>query len=314
MIDPTTLLIAPMRNEGPFILEWVAWHRSIGFDQLLVVTNDCTDGSEALLDVLEARGLLRHLRHRPPEGSFALKSAYRAARAAPEVNHTNWVMALDADEFLIVHEGAGRVQDLLMAHAHRPLGIAVHWKCFGHGGQDIWEPGLVRHQFTQCGDTQNPANMRFKSIFRDPGQFEEFSSHTPNNYGGTWGGDNVWVTSDGARIQKVNLTGANRAHATAMRRITHKAAQINHYALKAKDCLLERRLKWESSNRAFRYDADFVERYDVNTHRDITALNREAAFEAIYLPLIQNPEIAALHAICCKAYRATIDAAKTPRP
>jgi len=309
MANPTTLLISPMRNEGPFILEWLAWHRAIGFDDVLILSNDCTDGSDVLLDALAARGQLTHLRHTPKQGSFALRSAYAAARKSPKVAKADWVMAMDADEFLVIHAGAGTVQDLLAHHNHRPLGIAVHWKCFGDNGHQNWSPGLVREQFTACAPPDAPANMRYKSIFRSPLQFEEFASHTPNHFKSDWGGDNIWITSDGHPIKKVNLAKAEkRVHATAIRRITHEVAQINHYAIKAANCLTERRAKWASSDRAARYDADFIARYNINTESDRSALSREAAFQAQYQPLIQDPELHALHQACCAAYQATLTA------
>ena len=59
------LLVATMRNEGPYILEWLAYHRCIGFTDVLVCTNDCVDESPALLDRLEGLGLLVHLRSTP---------------------------------------------------------------------------------------------------------------------------------------------------------------------------------------------------------------------------------------------------------
>ena len=49
-----TTVIASMRNEGAFLLEWVVWYRLIGFSDILVVTNDCTDASPALLGAVQA--------------------------------------------------------------------------------------------------------------------------------------------------------------------------------------------------------------------------------------------------------------------
>lgn len=300
----TTLLISPMRNEGPFILEWLAWHRAIGFDDILILSNDCTDGSDNLLDALAARGLLTHLRHEPDQGSFALRSAFKTARRSPLIETADWVMVLDADEFLIIHDGG--VQDLIARHTPAPLGIAIHWQCFGDNGHEIWEPGLLRQQFTRCGPTQSPANMRFKSIFRNPTRFASFSSHTPLEFNDTWGDENIWITSDGQRLNKINLTSNDRVQSTAMRRITHDVAQVNHYAVKAQNCLTERRAKWQSSNRDYRYNEEFIARYNINTHSDHSALSREADFEAAYRPLIEDPELAALEAACIKAYQAAL--------
>ena len=38
-----------MRDEGLVILEWVAHYRALGFDTIVVYTNDNTDGSDDLL-------------------------------------------------------------------------------------------------------------------------------------------------------------------------------------------------------------------------------------------------------------------------
>ena len=49
------VIVTPMKNEGPFILEWVAHNLAIGADEIAIFSNDCTDGSDALLDRLDAR-------------------------------------------------------------------------------------------------------------------------------------------------------------------------------------------------------------------------------------------------------------------
>ena len=75
------LLVATMRNEGPYVSEWLAYHRSIGFTDVLVCTNDCVDGSPELLDRLEQLGLLVHLRSTPASRREAQLVAYTSAAA-----------------------------------------------------------------------------------------------------------------------------------------------------------------------------------------------------------------------------------------
>ncbi|MEM9757185.1 MAG: glycosyltransferase family 2 protein [Pseudomonadota bacterium] len=53
--------ITPMKNEGPFILEWVAYHRLIGVSDVLVFRNDCEDGTDMILERLDELGVVRHL-------------------------------------------------------------------------------------------------------------------------------------------------------------------------------------------------------------------------------------------------------------
>jgi hypothetical protein len=45
-------IIATAKDEAPFLVEWLAHHLALGFDKILVATNDCTDGTDALLDAI----------------------------------------------------------------------------------------------------------------------------------------------------------------------------------------------------------------------------------------------------------------------
>ena len=53
---PKFLLVTTMKNEGPYILEWT-YHIAIGIDHFMIVTNDCTDGTNEILG--KKRDLLR---------------------------------------------------------------------------------------------------------------------------------------------------------------------------------------------------------------------------------------------------------------
>ena len=55
--------ITPMKNEAPFLLEWVAYHRLIGVNDILVFTNHCTDGTDLMLERLDTARSEIALRH-----------------------------------------------------------------------------------------------------------------------------------------------------------------------------------------------------------------------------------------------------------
>ena len=63
------LAVTTLRNEAPFIVEWVAHMRAIGVTDLLVYTNDCDDGTDALLAVLAKHGALHHIVQQVPKGT-----------------------------------------------------------------------------------------------------------------------------------------------------------------------------------------------------------------------------------------------------
>jgi hypothetical protein len=49
MSTPRATIIATQKNEGLFLVEWIAHHLGVGFDAIVLATNDCEDGSVALI-------------------------------------------------------------------------------------------------------------------------------------------------------------------------------------------------------------------------------------------------------------------------
>ena len=85
MTSPRAFLVATAKNEGPFLLEWVAHHLAIGFTDLVVYTNDCSDGTDDMLIRLEELGLAHHRRNVIPEGLRPQPSALNYAQEEPVV-------------------------------------------------------------------------------------------------------------------------------------------------------------------------------------------------------------------------------------
>ena len=46
-------LVTTMRNEGPHLLEWIAHHQAIGVTDFVIYTNECEDGTDTLLDLID---------------------------------------------------------------------------------------------------------------------------------------------------------------------------------------------------------------------------------------------------------------------
>ncbi len=56
-----------VKNEGPFLIEWIAFNRVLGVSDFLFYSNDCTDATDTLLDKLAEQGVVTHLPN-PAEG------------------------------------------------------------------------------------------------------------------------------------------------------------------------------------------------------------------------------------------------------
>ena len=115
--DPEVTIVTCMKNEGPFLLEWLAYHRSIGVKKFVVFTNDCTDGTDLMLDRLDEMGLVTHLPNPASfvNSTFFQPTALKFAAELPQVKRSDYVMAIDVDEFVAIRSGQGQFRDLLAA-------------------------------------------------------------------------------------------------------------------------------------------------------------------------------------------------------
>ena len=72
-MPPRHTLISSVKDEGPFLLEWVAHHLVLGFDRILIASNDCSDGTDRLLAALDGAGYVRHVPNKLKPGEIAAR-------------------------------------------------------------------------------------------------------------------------------------------------------------------------------------------------------------------------------------------------
>ncbi|MEL7215478.1 MAG: glycosyltransferase family 2 protein, partial [Pseudomonadota bacterium] len=116
------LTFTVMKNEGPFILEWIAYQKVFGADKILVMTNNCDDGTDLLLDRLDEMGLVRHVPNPSGMGTKYVGKANHPhivgmtyAKLHREWREAERVLMCDVDEFPIVYVGDGSFDALMDA-------------------------------------------------------------------------------------------------------------------------------------------------------------------------------------------------------
>jgi hypothetical protein len=294
-----------MRNEGAFLVEWVAWYRMLGFANVAVVTNDCTDHSPALLDTLEAAGWVHHLRHDVPKGARITRSKLAAAMELRVVRRAEWLLICDVDEFLVVHRGNGLLRDLLdTGNGPGFVGMSINWRVFGTSGVKAYQDRPVHRQFVYACPRSDYVSRFVKSIFRMPRHFGKLTEHTPckinlNNFGKAWGDPGmVWVNSEGRRLPrwtplKNHMTVLPPSH------VSHKVAQINHYTLRSAETFSLKAGTLSPVSLSDRYTEKYFNAAEAGTEVDTSALRYADAFEAEYARAMALPDVARLHALCC---------------
>ncbi|MDV7398640.1 glycosyltransferase family 2 protein, partial [Arthrospira platensis SPKY1] len=93
-------IAAIFRNERPYIVEWLAFHRVIGFDSFYIADNASNDGSTELLQALDRLHLLKWVPFPSPPGQAPQLPAY-AQLLTRHVTDEDWIAVIDADEFIM---------------------------------------------------------------------------------------------------------------------------------------------------------------------------------------------------------------------
>lgn len=289
--------VSMMKDEGPYVLEWVAHHLAVGFTDLVVYTNDCSDGTDDMLIRLEEMGLLYHRRNVIPEGLRPQPSALNYAQEEPLVGTSDWVMVFDADEFLCIKYGDGTLDDMISAAKARGAnGIVITWRIFGSGGVQDWSRAPVTEQYLMAAPPMWNKGWGVKTLFQFTPEHWKLGIHRPKL-------KNKWLETEfPASVRWLNGSGQPmedyfkfRGWRSITRTIGYDWAQLNHYAVKSVDSYAIRKFRGNVNNKADKYNSDYWALQDRNEVRDDAMLRYSAARSRIFDALLTDPDLNRLH-------------------
>ncbi|WP_347233324.1 glycosyltransferase family 2 protein [Tabrizicola fusiformis] len=289
--------VSMMKDEGPFVIEWVAHHLAVGFTDLVVYTNDCSDGTDDMLIRLEELGLCHHRRNVIPEGIRPQPSALNYAQEEPVAGLSDWVMVFDADEFLSIRYGDGTLDDLLTAtKAQGANGIVVTWRIFGSGGVVEWSRAPVTEQYLLAAPQSWNKGWGVKTLFQFDPDHWKLGIHRPKM-------KSKWIKTDYPdQIKWLNGSGREmedyfkfRGWRSITRTVGYDWVQLNHYAVKSVDSYAIRKMRGNVNNKKDKYNSDYWSLQDRNEVRDDTMLRYKPRRDALIAQLLQDPVLQRLH-------------------
>lgn len=304
----TSAIVTTMKNEGPFILEWVAFHKSIGIDEILVYTNDCDDGTDTLLDLLQEKGELQHRENNFKEtGLKPQHAALQSAESEPQIKNADWVTCIDVDEFITIHVGDGKMADLFAAVPDANM-ISMTWRLFGNDDVHEFKEGFITEQFNSCA----PELIRkphqawgFKTFFRHIGIFKKLGVHRPKGLRPQLWEEINWVNGSGKPLpSKMYRNGWRSTPDT----YGYDLVTLNHYAVRSAESFLVKR----DRGRVNHVDRDqglaYWFRMNNNAEPNRQIHRHLAGARAEFDRLMSDPDIRAAHDFATKRHREKIDA------
>lgn len=254
------LAILTVRNEAAFLLEWLAHVRTCGFTDVLVFSNDCTDGTDAMLDRLAAIGWLSHVRNDGAHPEGPQWAALKAADRHPLMAAADWVLFHDIDEFVNIHVGDRTVQALIAA-LPQATAVPLTWRLFGNAGVVGFADAPVTETFTRAAPAVLHWPWRaalFKTLYRNDGSYRKLGVHRPRSPVSERLAQQCWVDGSGRILPEAYHTGRIFS---AFGQDNYALAQLNHYALGAMESYLVKCDRGRANREAATFDMGYwVER------------------------------------------------------
>ncbi|MGH1330211.1 MAG: glycosyltransferase family 2 protein [Paracoccaceae bacterium] len=303
----STTIVTTMKNEGPFILEWLAYHRAIGVDNFLIYTNDCTDGTDTMLKMLETKGFCQHREN--PFRESGLKPQHAALQAAddePIITNADWAICMDVDEFITIHCGDGTLNALYDAVPDANM-IALTWRLFGNADIHEFRDEFITEKFTRCAPefARKPHQAwGFKTLFRHIGIFKKLGVHRPKGLKPQLWEEINWVNGSGKPLPENMYRNGWRSTTDTY---GYDLVSLNHYAVRSAESFLVKR----DRGRVNHVDRDqglaYWFRMNNNAEENTSIHRMLPAAKAEFDKMMQDPEIAAAHAHSVACHRAKID-------
>jgi hypothetical protein len=149
-----------IKDEAPYIAQWIEFHLLQGFDKFIFYDNGSTDNISEVLAPYIRDGIAEH-RFYPPEVNER-KNFWVMNQTINELkNEVMWLFHHSIDEYMFCPDGR-KITDILV-DLEQYSGVAVPWLLFNSGGAEKKENGLVIERFHHYIDD---AGKTIKTIVR----------------------------------------------------------------------------------------------------------------------------------------------------
>lgn len=286
------LLITSVRNEAPYLAEWIAWHKMLGFDHFLIFTNDNTDNTKEILEKISRLGFLTWYELFPEADKSPQMVAFAEAVKWLHEHQPEWAALFDVDEFLNLKQDANL--DAFLARFPDADAIAINWKIFGSSHLINKGLGLTPERFLQSAHDEYYEHRQFKSIFRYNKNLVRI--HHRAVYKGPAYQNLKYVYPNGQLLNKKIMRPGPFNSMDGRYYYDFSVAQLNHYAVRSSSEFKNKRLRGngikpviDTSTQA--RDNRYFQQFDRNDVFDPSILSRLDEYVQHYLDLCSQANI-----------------------
>jgi hypothetical protein len=206
-------ICAIYRDEGPYLREWLEFHRLVGVERFYLYDNNSTDDHAEVLRPYVEEGLVEL---NPWPTHPAQVQAYQDCLLRHR-GESRWMAFIDLDEFLFSPLGLP-LPEVLSEYEQWP-GVGANWAVFGTSGHRSRPEGLVLENFTRRTDRN--VNKSIKSIV-DPSEVRAFCQ------------PHFFMLRSGPTVDE-NGQPITGPPFSATNEVSFERLRVNHYATKSEE-------------------------------------------------------------------------------
>nr|WP_252731442.1 glycosyltransferase family 2 protein [Lentibacter algarum] len=284
-----------VRNEAAFLLEWLAHHQAVGFTDFLVLSNDCDDGTDAMLDRLAELGHITHIRNDGPYDKGGIQfTGLKRADKLDIVREADWILAFDVDEFVNIHTGDHTLPALLSALPDATA-ITLTWRLFGSSDIARYEDRPVTEQFTRAAPEVMHWPWRsamFKTLYKNNGLYGKIGVHRPRQPDKARLDEAQWYDGEGRLLEEQFKT---RRIFSNYGQPNYGLVQLNHYPLGSLESFVVKAARGRAVHSDHMLDVDYWVERNYNTDIDTSVQALAPEMQARLAPLRADITLEQLH-------------------
>jgi len=234
-------VVAIVKNEAPYLQEWINYYLSLGATHFYIYDNESTDN---IRDILAAypEEVITYINF---PGSRRQLDAYNDALTRFG-KRCHYMAFLDADEFIYVQNQQLNFLDLLFNYfsQNHVGGLAINWQVFGSSHLENKPDGLMTDNYVYRSQNDFEKNHHVKSIV-NPKYTAGFidNPHCPYYLTGYYA-----IDTNGEEITN-----------TFTKEVNTDIIRINHYFTKSKEEFMQKKARGRATTKAQRTIQDFID-------------------------------------------------------
>lgn|GEM_PF-658115 len=229
---PVIAIAAIFKNEAPYILEWVAYHRAIGVERFYIADNNSDDGTTDILASLARAGIIVHIPFPHVAGQPPQLPAY-AEIMRRHRSEADWFAFIDADEFIFLDNDHSDLPGVVATLALRENvgAIVLNWAIYGSSGHADDDGRLVIERFSGRAKMEWGTNFHYKSLVRS------------SAWASVHGNPHLFVLSPGySAFHSNGQPVVDHARGPGLSRdVIWAPVRLNHYVIKSKGEFLRKK-------------------------------------------------------------------------